>query len=191
MTCELNKEQLVALVEQAKQGDEAAFSYLYEYYLSPIYRFVFFRVKSHQEAEDLAQTVFVKAWNNLGSYQKQPGASFGSWLYAIARNSVIDFWKKKKDISLDQSLIDVLNKKEVSQSENEHLERKEKWQILQKALEILSIEQQEVMILKLINGLSNREISQMVGKNEAAIRQLQYRALKALKQYLKDNKLYE
>ncbi|MDD5146713.1 MAG: RNA polymerase sigma factor [Candidatus Pacebacteria bacterium] len=191
MTCELNKEQLVALVEQAKQGDEAAFSYLYEYYLSPIYRFVFFRVKSHQEAEDLAQTVFIKAWNNLGSYQKQPGASFGSWLYTIARNSVIDFWKKRKEIFLDDNLLDVLNKKETGGQENEHLERKEKWEILQKALEILSVEQQEVMILKLINGLSNREISQMVGKNEAAIRQLQYRALKALKQYLKDNKLYE
>ena len=113
---------------------------------------------------------------------------FSSWLYAIARNTTIDYWKKKKDILLDDA--DAFNKIKSKESDPIHLvEKKEKAQIIHQAIGILSPSQQEVIILKFIEDLSNQEIAQLTEKTEEAVRQLQCRALKILRQHLKEAKI--
>ncbi|MCX6790898.1 MAG: RNA polymerase sigma factor [Candidatus Gribaldobacteria bacterium] len=181
---ELAKDELIALVKKAQQGDESAFGQLYEHYLAPIYRFIYFKVKNQGESEDLTQNVFVKAWKSLARYQQQPNIPFSSWLYTIARNTVIDFWKKKKAVLIDHDLMDNLNTDGTLGDLNENLELKEKRAVLRDCLYLLSDEQQEIVVLRFINDLSNQEISQILNKSEEAVRQIQYRAIKSLKEHL-------
>ena len=85
------------LMQLAKNGDTEAFGQLYELYFKPVYRYIYLRTKSKEEAEDLSQVVFIKIFKSIGGFQeqnKQPLAYF----FTIARNTVIDHWRKKKDI---------------------------------------------------------------------------------------------
>ena len=90
------------LVDLAKSGDGEAFGRLYEAYFDRVYRFIYFRVTDDQVAEDLSSQVFLKAWENLRRYH--PRGPFLAWLYAIARNTVIDSYRtRKQTVSLDEA----------------------------------------------------------------------------------------
>jgi len=179
----LKKEKLIQLVKQAKNGDEKAFAHLYEYYIAPIFRFIYFRVKNHTEAEDLTQVVFLKAWNSMEDYK--PRGSFSSWLYAIARNSVIDYWRKNKELNIDASMIN--NLEEDKRPIYDIIEEEEDFKSIKEAIRRLSGDQQEVITLRFIEGLSNKEIAEIVDKTEEAVRQLQSRAIKSLRIFLGEN----
>src|SRR3989344_5112069 len=88
------------VVRGAIDGDKEAFGILYEEYFTPIYRFIYFRVKNRTDAEDISQNVFIKAYSSIGNY-KEHGVPFLAWLYTIARNTTIDYWKKKRDYLLE------------------------------------------------------------------------------------------
>jgi RNA polymerase sigma-70 factor (ECF subfamily) len=180
----LNSKKLIVLVKSAKDGDKNAFSELYEYYITPIFRFVFFRVRNRLDAEDLTQNIFLKAWNYLPNY-KQKKDPFSSWLYAIARNTIIDFWRKKKDWSISELGENTI--KEEKKSIDDLIDEERDLGIIKKLMELLSEDQQEVIVLKFIDGLSGKEISKIINKKEDAVRQLQSRALKTLKEHLKEN----
>jgi len=84
------------LITNYLKGDERSLEILIKRYLKPIYSFVFRFVGKSQEAEDITQEVFIKAWRNLKKFDKQK--SFKSWIYTIAKNASLDFLKKKKTI---------------------------------------------------------------------------------------------
>jgi len=178
----LNSKNLIELVELAKKGNKGAFSELYENYITPIFRFVYFRVRNRVDTEDLTQSIFLKAWNALPNY-KQKENPFSSWLYAIARNTVTDFWKKKKDWNIGELGENAIKSKE--EPIDDLIEKEENLKELKEVIELLTDEQQEVIILRFIDGLSNKEISKIIGKKEDAIRQLQSRAIRILREYLK------
>jgi RNA polymerase sigma-70 factor (ECF subfamily) len=154
----------------------------YEKYIAPIFRFIYFRVKNHQEAEDLTQTVFLKAWKGIGKYKKQNNP-FSSWLYTIARNTIIDYWKKKKELNLDEGVSDILDD---GSNVLQEIENESDFQQIMESIIVLTEDQQEIIILKFIEDLSNKEISEILSKNEDAVRQLQSRALKSLKNILEE-----
>jgi len=185
-------EELKQLVQQAKDGDSTAFSNLYEHYLTPIFRFVFFRVRTHEDTEDLTQHVFLKAWSALpgfGSSSPAGGSgSFPAWLYRIARNTTIDYWRKKKPLSLDPSSATFQNRQDNTLDPLAASSQKEEALHIRKALHILSEDQQTILTLKFIEDLSNKEIALVTGKTEGAIRQIQSRALRALRQHLRETK---
>jgi RNA polymerase sigma-70 factor (ECF subfamily) len=185
-----NGKKIIKLVASAKGGDKKAFSIIYENYISPIYRFVYFRVKNRDDAEDLTQTIFFKAWNALPNYKQKKapfsfypvgsqGDSFGAWLYAIARNTITDYWKKKKELNIDNSLIDLK-----SEPVHDSIEKEEDIEIIKRTIALLSDDQQEIVILRFIEDFSHKEIAKLVEKKEAAVRQLQSRAIKTLKKHL-------
>lgn len=182
-----SKNDPVILMRQAKNGDGGAFGYLYEIYLIPVFRYIYLRVNDKEIANDLTQETFLKAFRSLERYQdrnKSPLAYF----FTIARNTVIDFWKKKKEILLNNPEI-FAKTSEPNVHSQEIIEKTEMVDAVKQALQQLTDEQQEVIILKFINELSNSEIAQLLGKSEEAIRQLQCRALKTLRQQLKESKL--
>jgi len=181
-------EELKELVQQAKYGDSGAFSSLYDFYLTPIFRFIYFRVRSKEDAEDLTQHVFVKAWGALDDFE-QEGKSFSAWLYRIARNTTIDYWRKKKSTPLDPASPIFHNKQDVHPNPGELAEQKEEAEHIRQALHILNEDQQTIVTLKFIEGLSNAEISAIVGKSEGAIRQAQSRGLKVLRLHFKENNI--
>ncbi len=165
------------LVRQSQAGDQEAFARLYDAYLERIYRYIYFRVADEQVAEDITSEVFLKAWEKLDTYQA--GSSpFIAWLYRIAHNAVIDQYRTRKvSIKLEDA-----RPAEISHDDrtDEKLDLQFELQELQQALQELTEEQKQVLILKFIQGLSTPEIASQLGKQQGAVRALQMRALQGL-----------
>ncbi len=173
----LQKLQEVLLKAQA--GKEEALTQLYNHYFERIYRFIYYRVGHKEVAEDLTEDVFVKSFRNLKNLQ-QTGA-FEGWLYQIARNIVIDYYRSKKTLvpleeventlEYETNVIDIVN-----------LESQQKTFI--KVLKELTPEQQMVIKLKFFEELDNETIAKLMNKNEGAIRVIQHRAITKLKELI-------
>jgi RNA polymerase sigma-70 factor, ECF subfamily len=178
------------LVRRSQTGDQDAFACLYDAYIDRIYRYIYFRVADDNLAEDITSQVFLKSWEKLDTYQPGP-SPFIAWLYRIARNTVIDYYRTRKVvISLEDA-----RPAEISHEDGveEQLDLQFKSQELRGALQELTEEQQQVLILKFISGLSTPEIAQQLGKQQGAVRALQMRALQGLAKSLgvEVEKLYE
>ena len=168
------------LVEAAQSGDGEAFSRIYEAYFDRVYRFIYFRVADNEMAEDLASQVFLKAWENLQRYR--PHGPFLAWLYAIARNTVIDSYRTRKQvISLDEAAPIAAQDDKL----DDRLQLEFEMQALQRAMQHLTPEQQEVITLRFIADYDTDQIARLMGKSEGAIRALQMRALQALGRAMK------
>ena len=174
------QEEVLTLVAKAKEGDEAAFTILYETYVSPIYRFIFFNIKNKPEAEDLTQNVFLRAFKALPNYTER-GVPFPAWLYAIARNATIDYWKKKRDVLVDnpEELFGGVESGETRADEETAVNLRGEY--VRRLLEELSVDQREIVTLAFVEELSHAEIAEITGKTEEAVRALKHRALKALR----------
>jgi len=157
------------------------FDYIYGEYFTPLYRYILSQVKDRQITEDLVQTVFFKVLQKFPPEKLPPLPYF----FTIARNSIIDYWKKKKETILDISAIPFSSLIDESANSQKNLEKKFNLQEISQALEELSYEQKEVLTLHFISDLPNSEIAQLLEKSEEAIRQIQYRALKRLRTMIK------
>lgn len=170
------------LIDRAKQGDKDAFGQLYERYLTPIYNFIIYRVGNQQEAEDLTEIVFVKAWQALDRYQLQ-GVPFLAWLYRIARNLVTDYHRAHKTphLNLDTqiTLPDPLPNPEEQVLASIQFE-----QLLEKIATLEPL-YQDVLTLRFIQGLSHDEVADILDRNRGAVRVLQHRALQTLRRLIK------
>jgi len=165
------------LVRQAQRGEETAFTALYQAYLDRIYRFLYLNTGHGQDAEDLAAHVFIKAWENLGSYQER-GVPFGAWLFRIARNALIDHVRTRRATeSLEHPAALVLANGENVEAE---VDRRLLGEELARDLQELTAEQRQVIVLRLVEGHSTEEIARALKRRPGAIRGLQMRGLQAL-----------
>jgi len=164
------------IVRNAVKGDVDAFGTLYEKYLDPIFRYIYFRVNDSQDAEDLTGMVFIKAWEALPRYRLN-GFPFSSWLYRIAHNMVIDFHRKRKSFSIEK--VDELTFDQRSNLLTDIAEKEQLGNLIN-AVSQLPDEQQQVIILRFVEGLSHKEIAKIIGKNDGACRMIQHRALETL-----------
>ncbi|MEJ2740741.1 MAG: sigma-70 family RNA polymerase sigma factor [Dehalococcoidia bacterium] len=155
---------VVQLVKRAANGDVEAFGELYDIYLSRIYRYVFYQVKVKMLAEDLTEDIFLKAWKALGKYRGN-GPSFQTWLYRIANNHIIDYFRTNHTIAhLDQEIS--INSYSF-QDTGDPSELAETSIMNEKILEHVSclpFNQRQIIILKFMEGLDNRDIEQITGK---------------------------
>lgn len=168
------------LVERTQQGDTEAFGELYDILLTPIYRYIFYKVQNQETAEDLTEEAFLKAWQNISKYKvgKHP---FTAWLYRIAHNVTIDYFRSHEEVlEINEEIFD--DRKGLNPMRDTELFYNEKE--LSWALSRLPEVQKQVIILRYINELSNTEISEIVGKSELAIRIIHSRSLKALRELL-------
>ena len=170
-----NAQELAQLVQKAQAGSEAAFGQVYDLLFQKIYRFIFYRVGHKEVAEDLAEEVFIKAYGKLSALDK-PEVFLG-WIYRIARNTVIDYYREKK---LTVSLEDVENTLEYETNTVDLLQLEYEQAVLLKLLKELGAEQQTVIKLKFLEDLSNAEIASILNKTEGAIRVIQHRAITKL-----------
>ena len=171
------------LVLQAQSGNSEAFGQLYDAYMERIYRFVYFRVEDQQTAEDITSQVFLKAWSNLDRFQFSR-TPYLAWLYTIAHNAVIDHYRTRK---VTTALDDVqLSQPDHSELVENEIDLTVEMQSVKRALQSLTDDQQKVLTLKFIEGMSNNEIARHLGKREGAIRALQMRGLQALAKQLEE-----
>ncbi|MFH1284309.1 MAG: sigma-70 family RNA polymerase sigma factor [Candidatus Peregrinibacteria bacterium] len=177
------KDEIESLVGKVQEGDHDAFSVLYDIFINHIYRYVYYRVKSG-DAEDLTETVFLKVWENINKYKPQK-RSFSAWVFRIAHNLVVDYYRASKDRDFDELKIDIPDyKREHSPINN--TEKSIDQDILRQAIGKLKKAYREIVVYKFVNELTNSEISEILNKSEGSVRILQYRALKALRRELDD-----
>jgi len=171
----------VELVQKAQRGERESFGMLYETYLPKIYRFVYLKVSHRGDAEDITHQVFMKAWENIGSFRFQ-GFPFSSWLYRIAQNAVIDFYRTSKpSLSLEETNESDLGKDDTRETA---FDTKEELREIMKAVKKLKPDEQSVVIMRFVDELSNREAALALGKTEGAVRVIQHRALKQLRKHI-------
>jgi RNA polymerase sigma-70 factor (ECF subfamily) len=175
-----------ALVERAQAGDGSAFGLIYDRYFDTVFRFIYFRVGNRQLAEDLTSDTFLRALKRIGSVTWQ-GRDLGAWLVTIARNLVADHFKSGR-YRLEVTTGDVLDAEREDRGPEGSPEAAVVDHItnvaLLKAVKQLNPEQQECIVLRFLHGFSVAETAQSMGKNEGAIKALQYRAVRALARLL-------
>ncbi|GHJ15018.1 MULTISPECIES: ECF subfamily RNA polymerase sigma factor, BldN family [unclassified Micromonospora] len=176
------------LVERAQAGESEAFGLIYDRYVDTVFRFVYFRVGNRQLAEDLTSDTFLRALKRIGSFTWQ-GRDLGAWLVTIARNLVADHFKSGR-YRLEVTTGDVLDADREDRGPEgspeaavvEHITNV----ALLTAVKQLNPEQQECIVLRFLQGFSVAETARAMGKNEGAIKALQYRAVRALARLLPD-----
>lgn len=173
------------LIKEAIQGESSAFGFLYDKYHERIYRFIYLKVSHREEAEDLAHQVFLKAWQNIDSYEHK-GFPFSSWLYQIARNQVIDHYRGKKDI-INIEYIEEIEFFYNDSDETLKLDDKDNIEAIKKAVLKLPEDQQDIVIMRFVEDIQPKEIALIIDKPESTVRVLQHRAIKNLKKMLKSN----
>lgn len=174
-----------ALILKAKDGDAESFGTLYDLYMPRIYRFVFLRTHHKEDAEDLTHQVFTNAWQNLSRYESR-GFPFGSWLYRIATNAVIDHYRTARTHApLEAIPEEILSEQSGMGDAVDTAIDLDRVRVL---LAKLEPDQQNVLLLKFVDDLSNREIADTLGKTEGAVRVIQHRAIKKLKELHKNTK---
>lgn len=175
------------LMQLAKEGDTEAFGRIYEIYFLPVFRYIYFRVQDRVEAEDLTQNVFLKIFNSIENFRVQDKSPL-AYFFTVARNTVIDYWRKKKNIAESDNTKRIVNMPDSQKDPKKLLEEREKEETVLEAIKHLTEDQQEVIVLKFIQGFSNKEISKILGKTEDAIRQIQCRSLRVLREHLNNFK---
>lgn len=173
------------LIARAQKGGRDAFGKLYDHYLPKIYRFVFLKVTNREEAEDICHQVFLSAWQNIHSYQ-EVGYPFSSWLYRIARNAVIDFYRTKKQHTDLEDVVDLIPSDADTSAQTEATLASER---VLRAMARLNEDQRELLVMRYVEELDNKEIKSILGKSEGAIRILQFRAIKNLQRVLAEESL--
>lgn len=169
------------LVERAQEGDSEAFGQIYERTFDRVYRYIYFRVTNDEVAEDLSSRVYMKAWEHLPRY-KAGKSPLMAWLYTIAHNQVVDFYRvTKPTTSLDEALW--LPSKDPLP--DEQYERLSESQALRKALFQLTDTQRRVLTMRLIDGMDTDTVAAKMHKSAGAVRALQMRGLQALAKVLR------
>jgi RNA polymerase sigma-70 factor (ECF subfamily) len=172
--------EVLALVTAAQSGDGEAFGRLFDTYVDTVHRYISYRVSDHGLAEDLTSETFLRALRRISSYTWQ-GRDFGAWLVTIARNLIADHFKSSRyKLELSTSdLVEAGADRSQPGPEDQVLAGITN-QALLEAVTRLNPEQQECIVLRFLQGMSVAETAAILGKNDGAIKALQYRAVKAL-----------
>lgn len=173
------------LVKKAKGQDPNAFGRLYDEYVDKIFRYIFYKTGNFAEAQDLTGHTFLKAFENIDSYELREVA-FSSWLYRIAHNLVVDHFRresKRESVPIEDqppAVSDSGNPVDMVMADMDS-ER------LYHALKDLTHNQREVIVLKFIDSLSNSQVAEIMGISIGAVKSTQKRGLLSLNRILSNS----
>jgi len=173
--------QVTALVNQARAGSKSAFEQLVDLFHEDIFRMVYYRTRARMDAEDITQEIFLNAFKSLSKLKKVE--QFRIWLIRIGVNRISDFYRKKRvraifgaypdDDNIDQP--DITNNNQPEAMNN--LLKQEFWEHIGVLLEKLSSMEREVFLLRFMDHLNIKEISQVLKRSESSVKTHLYRAL--------------
>ena len=169
------------LLTKAKKGETAAFGEIYNLFFKRIYTFIYYRVSHKETAEDLAEEVFLKAYTKLSSVKS--AKSLEAWLYQIARNLVIDYYRGKKE---QLGLEAVENSLVYEDTILDTLDLSHQQAVINKLMRNLPADYQQILRLKFFENLKNEVIAELTGKSEGAVRVIQFRAIAKLKELFEE-----
>lgn len=158
------------------------FSQIYEMYFNRVYKYICYRINNHYEAEDLCSQVFETVITKYHTFSEEK-ARFDVWLFAIARNTVTDYFRSRKKrfhFSLDSITELILSKpspEELAIRDDEH-------QAMFQAMVKLRDKERNIIAMKFAAGLKNSEIAELMGVSESNIGVVVYRIINKLRKYL-------
>jgi RNA polymerase sigma-70 factor (ECF subfamily) len=170
--------RLEGLISRAKKGERDAFASLYHEYFKPVYRYIYMRVGQVEQAEDLAQEVFLKALNDIDSFRYQE-VPFGSWIFRIAHNLLVDHYRrfKKESARINVPIA-------ITGANDDHagaVEQEMEAQAIKKAIEMLPPRQREIISMRFGAEMSIEETAKAIGATKGTVEKLQYEALAEVK----------
>lgn len=170
-----------ALAARAAAGDAEAFGALYDRYVEAVYRYAYYRVRNEADAEDVTSEVFFKALRAMPRYQ--PRQPFLAWLYRIARNTIIDRVRRQRpQVDYDDAIEHVEGSAVLDP--DARLDQLSDSLALREAIARLTPLQQDVIILRYLEGLDTRAIGEIIGRRDGTVRGIEFRALGMLRQLL-------
>lgn len=180
----MDKNQEKKLVKKA-QKDPTAFAELYNFYFNAIFRYTAYRIGNQSDTEDIVSDIFEKVLRHLQKFRFQKGAHFSSWLFRIARNTIIDYYKSKEK----RKFVNLADLPEIASHEilpEENLKRKEVFLELQKLVNSLPPRQAEIVSLRFFGERRNKEIAKILEISEKTVASNLCRALRTLHQKYKE-----
>jgi len=176
-------EEIIALY---KDGDSEVFKCLIDKYSPPLYNFTA-RLTDEHNAPDIVQDTFIKAWKKIRAFDPSK-ASFKTWIFAIARNTAIDFLRKKKSLNFSELEEDGGSFSEQIPDENlipaEALQKLEDSQLLNKLLEKLPLQYKTVLVLHYQEDMTFDEIGEILDKPPNTVKSHHHRAIAELRKLL-------
>ncbi len=155
------------------------FARLYDQYVGPIFNFIYYKTLHRETAEDLTSETFLKALKKFHTFDENKG-KFSTWLYQIARNNVIDYYKSKKSHLNIDDVWDLADDEDILQD----IENAEKLKEVKRHLKKLSKDQREIVILRVWNEMPYKEIAEILNKDEANCRMTFSRAIGQLRGHM-------
>jgi RNA polymerase sigma-70 factor (ECF subfamily) len=177
-TSTLKPEEQARAVEEA-QRDPAAFSSLYQAYVRPIFRYLYSRLGSSEEAEDLTSQVFMEAIESLPRYRHQ--GHFPAWLFSIARHRLLNYWRRR---SPDVAIEDAEGHPDPMDNPLLEIIRNEEIQNVIRLIEDLDEDDQDLLRLRFVGELNYGDIGNLLGLSEAATKKRIYRLLARMESQL-------
>ncbi len=176
---EWQDQEIIQLIESAKNGDADSFGLIYEEYADIVFRFIYSQLSHYQDAEDLTEEVFLRIWRSLETYEHK-GVPFIAYIFKIARNAIIDHYRQaarsRNQIPFEEELVGHTKYEPEQQATLNNTQRE-----IRARLKELREDYRNVLILRFFSGLTTNETAQALGKSPGAVRVLQHRALAALR----------
>lgn len=175
---------LTAMVDRAQRGDRESFGYIFDTFHLPVYRYVLVRVRHAADAEDIVAETFAATFRAIGRFRWR-GLPFEGWLFRIARSKIADHQRRLARRPPPADLADVAESRLPTSDDtaDEVLRRDEHARVLA-LVRLLSPDQQDVIALRFFAGLSVEETATAMGRSRSAVKQLQFRAIGAVRERL-------
>jgi RNA polymerase sigma-70 factor, ECF subfamily len=174
---DVDRKREQALINASQQGDTEAFTELYYAHVDQVYRYIYYRVESVPVAEDLTADVFTRALESLPTFEDR-SIPMLAWLYRIAHARVIDYYRRARHTRNHEDIeaIEVT----VEYDLDGGLMAEHRQDAVQAALRTLNDEQQQIIILRFVEGHSLEATAELLGKTVSSVKSQQYRAVRAL-----------
>lgn len=166
---------IISIIENCQNGRKDDFAYIYDTFVEKIYKFIYYKTGHKETAEDLTSQTFFKALDKIDTFRIND--NFSAWIYCIARNLVIDHYRTKKN---DNNIDDMWDLSSDDDMELD-IDNKNKILAVKDYLKNLEKEQREIVIMRVWEGLSYKEIAEIIGKSEGSIKMSFSRTIKKLR----------
>lgn len=168
-----------SLLARAAAGDRAAFAEIYRTHHRQVLQYFLYRVPEREDAEDLTQQAFLHAWRSLGVRRTE--SPFVPWLLTIAHNLLVTFYRRRRDTEpIEDADLDSDSSEDPALLSELRFDQAR----VRAALASLKPEQQQVLSMRYVLGISHRDIGRALGKSEVNVRVIQHRALAEIKRLL-------
>lgn len=163
-------------IRACQAGQISEFTYLYDQYVKPIYRYIYGKVYDQALSEDLTSQTFLQAMESIRSFSPRAEASIKSWLFAIARNLVIDHWRRERPQVDLEEIAELPSADDLPEAVAKTIALEK----IKTEMQKLTAEQREIVTLRVWHNLSHAEIASLINKKEATVKVAYSRAVAKL-----------